>query len=224
MCRQMHCVCIRPTWCVSCTRYGWGRHLFLGSVQQRQVGNKRAAAGRKGQGCLVALTQRKGGRGGAHSGARKKKKTEYEAMKRLLPPLPFSPPSPHNLSIIEAGGFTVSPAQFNTLTHCSDCAAIESTESGITVGSVRGCGLMLFDRQYSLFMVLVSISRGTKQRPMRQPDESVLFICASVRVHRTVRHVTICKNIQKPSWPFRPITKACVFFLCVTMSTFIVSV
>ncbi len=33
-----------------------------------------------------------------------------------LPPLPFSSPPPYNLSI-EAGGFTVSPALFNTLTH-----------------------------------------------------------------------------------------------------------
>lgn len=73
---------------------------------------------------------------------------------------------------------------------------LESSESGVTVGSVRGCGLMLFDRQYSLFMVLVSISRGTKQRPMRQPDESVLFICASV--HSAARHVTVAKTFRKP--------------------------
>lgn len=48
-------------------------------------------------------------------------KKEFEAMKRL-PPLLFSPPPAHDLSV-EVGGFTVSPALLNTLAHCSDCAA-----------------------------------------------------------------------------------------------------
>lgn len=138
-------------------------------------------------------------------------------MKRL-PPLPFSPPPPlHSLSI-EAWRFTVFPALFNALTHWSDCAATESTVSGVTVGSVRGCGLMVFDRQYSLFMVLVSISRGAKQRPMRQPDESVLFICASVRVHCAARHVTIAKTFRNP--PDHLVYNKGNIGFCVTVSTF----
>lgn len=35
-----------------------------------------------------------------------------------------------------------------------------------------------------------------KQRPTRQPDESVLFIWASVHVHRTACHVTIAKTFR----------------------------
>ncbi len=34
--------------------------------------------------------------------------------------------------------------------------------SGVAVGSIGGRGLMVFDRQYLLFMVLISISRGLK--------------------------------------------------------------
>lgn len=43
----------------------------------------------------------------------------------------------------------MSPTPFSTVAHCSDCAAADSTVSGVTVGSVRGRGLMVFDRQCS---------------------------------------------------------------------------
>lgn len=33
-------------------------------------------------------------------------------------------------------------------THCSYCAATECNVSGVTVRNIRGCGLMVFDRQY----------------------------------------------------------------------------
>lgn len=46
--------------------------------------------------------------------------------------------------------------------------------------------------------VLVSISRGTKQRPARHPDESFLFICAIACARRTDCHVTTAKTIRSP--------------------------
>lgn len=51
---------------------------------------------------------------------------------------------------------------------------------------------MVSDKQYSLFTVLVSISKGTKQRPTRQPDESVLFM----GVGGTVRRVTTAISVN----------------------------
>ena len=123
------------------------------------------------------------------------KKKEYEAT-------PFSPPPPPPNLNTKTGRFTVSPALFNTLTHSSDCAATKSTVSGVTVGSVGGAGLMVFDRQYSLLAVLVSISRGTKRRPVRQPDESVLFIRATVCVLCTVRHVITAITFRNPAGHF----------------------
>lgn len=66
----------------------------------------------------------------------------------------------------------LSVGPFNVCTQCSDCADREWVEWRYTE-SGRGCGRWVFDRQYSLFTVLVSISWGTKQRPNRQPDEPV---------------------------------------------------
>ncbi len=67
-------LCIKPVQWASCTPYGWNQHLFLGSfcAQTGRGGNKRNAAGRKGQGCLVALTRGKGRWGGGDTGVWKK--------------------------------------------------------------------------------------------------------------------------------------------------------
>lgn len=99
-------------------------------------------------------------------------------MKRL-PPLPFSSSSSSSQSQYRSRRIHCLSGPYSTLFHTDLIVQPLSALSGVTVGSVRGCGLMVFDRQYSLFTLLVSISRGTTHRPMRQPDESVLFICAS---------------------------------------------
>lgn len=111
MCQRIHCASSLRSMHLA---HIMGRinTLFLGSfcAQTGRPGNNRKAAGRKGQGCLVALTGRMGGRGGGNAGTWKK---EYEAMKSL--PLLLSSLPPHSLSI-EVGGFTVSLALFNTHT------------------------------------------------------------------------------------------------------------
>lgn len=87
-------------------------------------------------------------------------------------------PSPHLLIIsVKKQEDSLSLQAYSALSHCFDCAATDSTVSGVTVGSVRGCGLMVVDRQYSLFMVLVTSpgepSRGQRGSQMNQPHSSV---------------------------------------------------
>lgn len=57
------------------------------------------------------------------------------AMKRQ-PPLSFSPP-PHNILIGAADICTISLQPLSTLTHCSDCAAMEQVECSYT-GKLQG--------------------------------------------------------------------------------------
>lgn len=91
----------------------------------------------------------------------------------------------------------LSVGPFNVCTQCSDCPDREWVEWRYTE-SGRGCGRWVFDRQYSLFMVLVSISWGTKQRPNRQPDEPVLFTWA--KCLHCLCHVRTAKAFSHYSW------------------------
>lgn len=110
-------------------------------------------------------------------------KKEYEAMK-CFPPLPFL----HLLIIsVKKQEDSLSLQAYSALSHCFDCAATDSTVSGVTVGSVRGFGLMVVDRQYSLFMVLVTSpgepNRGQWGSQMNQSHSSVqVFICTTLSI------------------------------------------
>lgn len=149
----------------------------------------RAAASRKGQGCLLALNQWVGGEKQKHMTPWKKTDHSFFSLSLSL--------SPHNLST-EAGGFAVSQPLFNTFTLlwlCSDWGHSEWRYSG----KCRGMWSHGFWQTVFTVHVAHCISRGTKQRPMRQPDESVLFICASARVHCAVCHVTIAKTLGNPT-------------------------
>lgn len=70
MCRQVHCASSLHIVCIMRTLWVGPALVFKGHSVQRQVEEKAGERqqAEKGQACLVALTQRKGGRGGAHRG------------------------------------------------------------------------------------------------------------------------------------------------------------
>lgn len=116
-------------------------------------------------------------------------------MKRT-PPLPFLLLLLLTVSVLKQEDSLSLQPYLALKTHCSYCAATECNVSGVTVRNVRGCGLMVFDRQYP--QCSSPSPGGPNKRPARHPDESFLFICAIACVRRNDCHVTTAKTIRSP--------------------------
>lgn len=191
----MHCAsCLRAGYRACTVSRAQQTLAFLGSSVQRQVEEGTETGSRQkrsGMSCRLNTVEGRG-RGGAH-----KKEAVGSHEKTATPPFFFSSSYSSQSQCRSKRMFCLSS---HTALIVQRLRALRMVLQWQVSGDTASCFL---SDSIQLFMVLVSISRGTKQRPMRQPDESVLFMCASVhcaacdRCKKTFRSISTAQRTKK---------------------------
>lgn len=199
MCQQMHCASsLHSVSCILHAGYGWGQHLFLVSycAETGWGGNKRKAAGKKRSGCLVAL--REEGREGQIEAHEKRSKKPWKDCHPSL----FSSFSQSQYRSRRIYCFSSHTA---LIVHPLIAPRV------VLQWEVSGDGVSWFLTVFTVHGARLHLQGNQTETNEAARWISPIHLCKCL----CALHCTSCdywKNIQKPSWPFRSITKATRFF------------